>query len=158
MVTLIIMPLCTSNLNLLQQNPGSTSKTLVRKKHRCYYYGRQRSRSVVVAITKGSAKSSKSDEKIPSWARPDSDEPPPWARDGAKGSSESTVQIPFFAYLLASAVTAIAAVTFQFLVEAHYISVLVKYHGLDWFFLRLLGLGYTGSLFFFYFFSGYFCY
>ncbi|KAF3330673.1 hypothetical protein FCM35_KLT04027 [Carex littledalei] len=111
MVTL--MSLCASNL-LLQQNQlspwnaGSTSKPLVRN-NRCYH-GRQRSRLVVLAVTKGSAKSNKSDEKIPSWARPDSDEPPPWARDGNKGSSESTVQIPYAAYLLASAVTAIAAI------------------------------------------------
>ncbi|XP_078182180.1 uncharacterized protein LOC144575798 isoform X2 [Carex rostrata] len=61
MVTL--MSLCASNL-LLQQNQfspwnaGSTSKPLVSNK-RCYH-GRQRSRSVVLAITKGSAKSSKS--------------------------------------------------------------------------------------------------
>lgn len=64
----------------------------------------------VFAVTEGSAKSSKSDERIPSWARPDSDEPPPWARDEAKDASGKTFEIPFYAYLLASAVTAIAAV------------------------------------------------
>lgn len=72
----------------------------------------------MVAVTQGSAESSKkSDEKIPSWAKPDSDEPPPWARDepnnGNKSasSSEQGFEIPFYVYLLASAITAIAAVT-----------------------------------------------
>ncbi|XP_027349231.1 uncharacterized protein LOC113860883 [Abrus precatorius] len=69
---------------------------------------------VVVAVTQGSAESSKSEEKIPSWAKPDSDEPPPWARDEAKNngvsSSQQGFEIPFYAYLLASAVTAIAAI------------------------------------------------
>ncbi|KAE8810835.1 hypothetical protein D1007_12455 [Hordeum vulgare] len=68
-----------------------------------------RPRAVVVA-----AKSSgeKADEKVPSWARPGSDEPPPWARNegGASGQEGDAAQVPFYAYLLASAVTAIAAV------------------------------------------------
>ncbi|KAJ8637682.1 hypothetical protein MRB53_011949 [Persea americana] len=64
----------------------------------------------VFAVTEGSAKSSKSDEKIPSWARPESDEPPPWARDEAKDVSGQTFEIPFYGYLLASAITAIAAI------------------------------------------------
>ncbi|WJX84300.1 hypothetical protein P8452_66889 [Trifolium repens] len=70
-------------------------------------------RFVVVEVTKGSAESSKSDEKIPSWAKPDSDEPPPWAKNEAQnktGSSEQGFEIPFYAYLLASAITAIAAI------------------------------------------------
>lgn len=68
---------------------------------------------MVVAVTQGSAESSKSDEKIPSWAKPDSDEPPPWARGEANGkaSSEQGFQIPFYVYLLASTITAIAAVS-----------------------------------------------
>ncbi|XP_008786799.2 uncharacterized protein LOC103705013 [Phoenix dactylifera] len=79
------------------------------------HLGRQSSillhRLVVLAITKGSTKSSQSDEKIPSWARPDSDEPPPWARDeGNDSTSPQTIAIPFYVYLVASAVTAIAAV------------------------------------------------
>ena len=79
------------------------------------------SRLVVRAATKGSAKSSKSDERIPSWAKPDSDEPPPWAEDASKGNSpQSTFEISFYAYLLSSAITAIAAVfssafSFQYL-------------------------------------------
>ena len=65
----------------------------------------------VYAVTKGSAESSKSEEKMPSWAKPDSDEPPPWAReDGKKENPESGFEVPFFVYLLASAITAIAAV------------------------------------------------
>ncbi|KAM1047446.1 hypothetical protein ACFX2C_026802 [Malus domestica] len=65
----------------------------------------------VSAVTKGSAKSSKSDEKIPPWAKPDSDEPPPWAQnEGKKDDSQEGFEIPFFVYLLASAITAIAAI------------------------------------------------
>ncbi|CAK9159283.1 unnamed protein product [Ilex paraguariensis] len=68
---------------------------------------------IVVAVTEGSAKnSSKSKEEeqsTPSWAAPDSEEPPPWARDEAQKSS-SGFEIPFFVYLLASAITAIAAI------------------------------------------------
>lgn len=67
----------------------------------------------VFAVTEGSAKSSKSEETIPSWAKPDLDEPPPWARDEGKGyTSQQSFEVPFFVYLLASAVTAIAAVSF----------------------------------------------
>ncbi|CAL9027428.1 unnamed protein product [Prunus brigantina] len=65
----------------------------------------------VSAVTEGSAKSSKSEEKIPPWARPDSDEPPPWAQgEGKNDGSQEGFEIPFYVYLLASAVTAIAAV------------------------------------------------
>ena len=79
-------------------------------------------RLVVVAVTQGSAESSKSDEKIPSWAKPDSDEPPPWVRDEPNNKNsnnsqqEEEFEIPFYAYLLASAITAIAAVTNQHLI------------------------------------------
>ena len=66
----------------------------------------------VSAVTKGSAKSSKSDEKIPPWAKPDSEEPPPWAQsEGKKDDSEQGFEVPFYVYLLASAITAIAAVS-----------------------------------------------
>ncbi|XP_037419724.1 uncharacterized protein LOC125527121 [Triticum urartu] len=67
-------------------------------------------RRLVVAAAKSSGK--KADEKVPSWARPGSDEPPPWARDegGASGQDGEAAQVPFYAYLLASAVTAIAAI------------------------------------------------
>lgn len=74
-------------------------------------------RLLVVAATEGSANSSKSEETVPSWARPDSDEPPPWAQDEANANANSANQnfeIPFFVYLLASAITAIAAVSFSF--------------------------------------------
>ncbi|XP_061338106.1 uncharacterized protein LOC133284973 [Gastrolobium bilobum] len=65
----------------------------------------------VVAVTQGSADSNKSEETIPSWAKPDSDEPPPWARDEPNNNaSQQGFQIPFFVYLLASAITAIAAI------------------------------------------------
>ncbi|KAI4349461.1 hypothetical protein L6164_010047 [Bauhinia variegata] len=70
-----------------------------------------RLRLAVVAVTQGSADSSKSEETVPSWARPDSDEPPPWARDGpSNNASEQGFQIPFYVYLLASTITAIAAI------------------------------------------------
>lgn len=68
-------------------------------------------RLVVLAVTEGSAKSGQSDEKIPSWAKPGSVEPPPWARDeGNVSTSQPSIEIPYFAYLLASAITAIAAI------------------------------------------------
>ena len=51
------------------------------------------------------------EEKVPAWAKPGADEPPPWERQGgaARGQEEAG-QVPFYAYLLASAITAIAAV------------------------------------------------
>ncbi|CAH2064383.1 unnamed protein product, partial [Thlaspi arvense] len=65
-------------------------------------------RLVVTAATEGSRKSK---ESQPSWANPDSDEPPPWARDeGRSSTSQESVEIPFYVYLLASAITAIAAI------------------------------------------------
>lgn len=103
---------------IIQQKPF-LSVTLQRNQHQCVPHAHVLSRRFIVcATTEGSAKSSKSDEQIPSWARPDSDEPPPWARDEGSGStSQSTFQIPFYAYLLASAFIAIAAVLpYHFLV------------------------------------------
>ncbi|WVZ08128.1 hypothetical protein V8G54_021474 [Vigna mungo] len=92
----------------IQNQHVSQSTTFLRAPH---YHHRKRKPLVVVAVTQGSAESSKSEEKIPSWAKPDSDEPPPWARDEAnKNTSEQGFEIPFFAYLLASAITAIAAI------------------------------------------------
>lgn len=73
-------------------------------------------RFLVYAATEGSAKSGKSEETVPAWAKPDSDEPPPWAREeGKESTAQQSFEIPFFVYLLASAVTAIAAVCFLFL-------------------------------------------
>ncbi|KAL2247152.1 UNVERIFIED_CONTAM: hypothetical protein Sindi_2567500 [Sesamum indicum] len=74
----------------------------------------------VVAATEGSAtnrsKSKQDDDddngedpSVPSWARPGSDELPPWARQDAQKDSSSGFEVPFFVYLLASAITAIAA-------------------------------------------------
>lgn len=97
----------------IQNQHASQPTTFFRAPH---YHHRLRKPLVVVAVTQGSAESSKSEEKIPSWAKPDSDEAPPWARDEAnKNTSEQGFEIPFFAYLLASAITAIAAVINQFL-------------------------------------------
>lgn len=88
---------------------------------------------LVVAVTKGSTESSKSDEKIPSWAKPDSEEPPPWAQNEAQNktasSSEQGFEIPFYVYLLASAITAIAAVTnfFSFCSLSFHVSCIINY-------------------------------
>uniref|UniRef100_A0A7N2MWE6 Uncharacterized protein n=1 Tax=Quercus lobata TaxID=97700 RepID=A0A7N2MWE6_QUELO len=77
----------------------------------------------VVALTESSKKSSnkkteeeeEEESKIPSWARPDSDEPPPWAQNESASQQQQQQQqgfeIPFYLYLLASAITAIAAVS-----------------------------------------------
>ncbi|XP_072997252.1 uncharacterized protein [Typha latifolia] len=120
-----VMSLCTPNVKLSKQvclrflglrpivqlRPSSLSLLCDQNKcHLAHQSAALSRRLVVVCVTKGSAKSSKSDEKIPSWARPDSDEPPPWARDEGNKKTESTIEIPFYAYLLASAVTAIAAI------------------------------------------------
>lgn len=71
----------------------------------------------VFAVTKGSAESSKSEESLPSWAKPDTDEPPPWARgEGKENLTQQGFEVPFFVYLLASAITAIAAVSFIFII------------------------------------------
>jgi hypothetical protein len=104
-----------STVYALQNRHASQNTTFqdVPLSHRMFLAKRkQQQRFVVVAVTKGSAESSKSDEKIPSWAKPDSDEPPPWAKNEAqnKTGSEQGFEIPFYVYLLASAITAIAAV------------------------------------------------
>jgi len=74
---------------------------------------KQARKLTVFAVTEGSRKSKKEkpEESVPSWANPDSDEPPPWARDEAgQSGSQQSLQIPFIVYLLASAITAIAAI------------------------------------------------
>ncbi|XP_052191531.1 uncharacterized protein LOC127800770 [Diospyros lotus] len=86
---------------------GGNARSVRRKKLR-------RSLSVL-AVTESSRKSqegqSEEEESIPSWAKPGSNEPPPWARDeAARTASQQSFQIPFVVYLLASAVTAIAAI------------------------------------------------
>ncbi|KAI3502760.1 hypothetical protein L1887_31054 [Cichorium endivia] len=63
-------------------------------------------RRITVFAVKG-----EEEQSTPSWAKPDSEEPPPWARNETQQtSSSSTIELPFFVYLLASAITAIAAV------------------------------------------------
>ncbi|CAH1413758.1 unnamed protein product [Lactuca virosa] len=63
-------------------------------------------RRITVFAVKG-----EEEQSTPSWGKPDSDEPPPWARNETQQtSSSSSFEPPFFVYLLASAVTAIAAV------------------------------------------------
>lgn len=81
------------------------------------------SRLRVSAITEGSANKNsgmskeveedeeegEGDPSVPSWAKPGSDEPPPWARNEAQKES-SSFEVPFYVYLLASVITAIAAI------------------------------------------------
>ncbi|KAK6243869.1 hypothetical protein QUC31_010278 [Theobroma cacao] len=93
---------------------GIRERILNQHATRCFhvYQNKRLSRGFLVfAATEGSAKSSKSEETVPSWARPDSDEPPPWAQDeGKEYTAQQSFEIPFYVYLLASAVTAIAAI------------------------------------------------
>ncbi|CAN4080410.1 unnamed protein product [Withania somnifera] len=63
----------------------------------------------IVAATEGSAKKKDEEPSVPTWAKPGTDEPPPWAKDEAQKDS-SPFEVPFIVYLLASAVTAIAAI------------------------------------------------
>lgn len=74
----------------------------------------------MTAATEGSAKNPRKskdkgdggggeDPSTPSWAQPGSDEPPPWARNEAQKEA-SGFEVPFYVYLIASSITAIAAV------------------------------------------------
>nr|GMD56402.1 uncharacterized protein LOC109172650 [Ipomoea batatas] len=68
----------------------------------------------VLAVTEGSAKNTSKEEdgedpSVPSWAKPGSEEPPPWARNESQKDS-SSFEVPFYVYLLASSITAIAAI------------------------------------------------
>ncbi|XP_078439479.1 uncharacterized protein LOC144709729 [Wolffia australiana] len=56
------------------------------------------------------AKRTEAEEPLPSWAKTDSNEPPPWAREDGAASVKTTKELPFFVYLLSSAITAIAAI------------------------------------------------
>jgi hypothetical protein len=49
-------------------------------------------------------------EKIPEWAKPGSEELPPWARNEVAKPKEQAEDLPFFVYLIASSLVAIAAV------------------------------------------------
>lgn len=50
------------------------------------------------------------EEQVPAWAKPGADEPPPWEREGGAARGQEARQVPFYAYLLASTITAIAAI------------------------------------------------
>ncbi|KAI5683886.1 hypothetical protein M9H77_05114 [Catharanthus roseus] len=90
-----------------------TLRNGLRRRKSSHYANRLR----IFALTEGSAnKKSKEvegeeegDPSVPSWAKPGSDEPPPWARNDSPKDS-SSFELPFFVYLLASAITAIAAI------------------------------------------------
>lgn len=116
MVTLSLSPLHYVSINnnpyhssqFSRSTPSKTPQNRSKKQAR---------KLTVFAVTEGSRKSKKekkkekSQESVPSWANPDSDEPPPWARDEAgQSGSQQSFQIPFTVYLLASAITAIAAI------------------------------------------------
>ncbi|XP_073291121.1 uncharacterized protein [Primulina huaijiensis] len=47
--------------------------------------------------------------RVPSWSRPGSDEAPPWAREETQKDSTG-FELPFYVYLLSSALAAIAAI------------------------------------------------
>nr|CAB3461120.1 unnamed protein product [Digitaria exilis] len=68
---------------------------------------RRRRLTVLAAAGK---KPGEAEEQIPAWAKPGADEPPPWAREGGAVQGQEAGQVPFYAYLLASAITAIAAI------------------------------------------------
>ena len=52
------------------------------------------------------------EKKVPGWAEPGSDELPPWARNEKATASDVPSEIPFPVYLIASALVAIAAVSY----------------------------------------------
>ncbi|WVZ99024.1 hypothetical protein U9M48_044382 [Paspalum notatum var. saurae] len=70
-----------------------------------------RRRLLLTALAAAGKPPGEAEEKVPAWARPGADEPPPWEREGgAARGPDGGGQVPFYAYLLASAVTAIAAI------------------------------------------------
>jgi len=123
----VLSPLCALDSSCLPKNRHTFHRRFVqggvnifldlhykgsRSKASHFYIHGKTPKFHVLAATEGSAKSSESEETLPSWARPDSDEPPPWARDEDKQSEvKDGFEVPFYVYLLASAVTAIAAVS-----------------------------------------------
>uniref|UniRef100_A0A6N2MPN1 Uncharacterized protein n=1 Tax=Salix viminalis TaxID=40686 RepID=A0A6N2MPN1_SALVM len=95
-----------------RQKVLNMNQTIVRSRG-CYNDYQKQNKFFVCAATEGSAKSSKSEETVPSWAKPDSDEPPPWAKgEGKENSPKQNFEVPFSVYLPASAITAIAATAF----------------------------------------------
>ncbi|CAL5095550.1 unnamed protein product [Urochloa decumbens] len=72
--------------------------------------GRCRRRSLAVLAAAGKPPGGEAEEQVPAWAKPGADEPPPWERKGGAVQGQEAGQVPFYAYLLASAVTAIAAI------------------------------------------------
>ncbi|KAG7560467.1 hypothetical protein ISN45_Aa05g019980 [Arabidopsis thaliana x Arabidopsis arenosa] len=99
---------CNSRSPTKSPFPGHHPLAGRRKGHLLHYELSTVRRLVVTAATEGSRKSKESE---PSWANPDSDEPPPWARnEGRSSTSQESFEVPFYVYLLASAITAIAAI------------------------------------------------
>ncbi|PUZ65444.1 hypothetical protein GQ55_3G223100 [Panicum hallii var. hallii] len=71
--------------------------------------GRCRRRRLMVLAAAGKPPG-EAEEQVPAWAKPGAEEPPPWERKGGAVQGQEAGQVPFYAYLLASAVTAIAAI------------------------------------------------
>uniref|UniRef100_A0A0D3G5L5 Uncharacterized protein n=1 Tax=Oryza barthii TaxID=65489 RepID=A0A0D3G5L5_9ORYZ len=79
----------------------------------CLCLGYPRAPRLHYGATEGSLKSSnEADKQVPSWVHPGSDEPLPWAHKGGNGGQQKPVaiQLPFYAYLLTSAITFIVVV------------------------------------------------
>ncbi|XP_019177397.1 PREDICTED: uncharacterized protein LOC109172650 [Ipomoea nil] len=113
MATLATLSLCCptshSPLHCSSTKPNSLHFTTPKKRSSSHSQRRFR----VLAVTEGSAKNTskegEEDPSVPSWAKPGSEEPPPWARNESQKDS-SSFEVPFYVYLLASAITAIAAI------------------------------------------------
>lgn len=58
-------------------------------------------------------------EPTPSWAKPGTEELPPWARNEAAAPVDSSGDLPFPVYLIGSCLVAIAAVCFPFLFSSN---------------------------------------
>lgn len=67
-----------------------------------------------VNSTESKGKSTKTEESVPAWAQPGTDELPPWAKSDRPPTQEPTQDAPFFVYLIGSSLVAIAAVILHF--------------------------------------------
>ncbi|KAL3838803.1 hypothetical protein ACJIZ3_023394 [Penstemon smallii] len=99
--------LSTSISNPWHQNSSFSSGFLLKSAK--IYSQKQKIIKLRVMAVKEEEEGSDENTPVPSWAKPDSDELPPWARQEAQKDSSNS-EIPFFVYLLASAITAIAAI------------------------------------------------
>ncbi|XAR58090.1 hypothetical protein NMG60_11026471 [Bertholletia excelsa] len=120
MVASTLSPLYGSNLSFCssrRQNPCRPAHNSLNLSHftlkTSLENGREKKspRRLTVRAVTDKSQEDEGEESVPTWARLESDEPPPWAREeGGKGAARESFEIPFFVYLLASAITAIAAI------------------------------------------------